>query len=114
MALGLLNRRWNSVSSTLKGPLPVIVSCLIEMNGDLAVGGFALNDEHSPWMHDQMIDLAHSRSAIELGLLLVDEPQIMKHAGAGIFGEGPVQIERHLFLGQHPGAEAQVVGQRFV
>jgi hypothetical protein len=60
---------------------------------------------------EQVVNLRDAGVAGVLGLMGIDEPEIVEHVDGGVFGERAVEIERHLSLGLSAGAEAGVGGE---
>ena len=87
LPLRLLNRRRHPCFLAQRYPAPFIAARAIRAHPDLLRYRLALDDDHSPAMHDQVIDLADPGGAILLRLRVIHEPQIVQDVHLGILAE---------------------------
>ncbi len=110
LAPRLLDRGGHPYLPALVHAAPLIPARVIGPDSYLLRHRLALDDEHPPAMHDQVIDLAHPGRAVLLGLLAILEPQTVQHMSLRIVVETAVQVVRHLPLGFDAGSKTRIGG----
>jgi hypothetical protein len=87
---------------------PLVAARPVVAHADLVRDRLALDDERTPPVEHEVVDLADARPTVVLGLIRVDEPQIVEDQQADLGREIPMQIEGHLALGLCAGAVSRV------
>ncbi|MCY3793043.1 MAG: hypothetical protein OXG51_01545, partial [Gammaproteobacteria bacterium] len=79
-------------------PTPLVTAGSIGPYAHLFRCRLALNDEHSPTMHEQMVDLTDACGAILFRLLWIFDPKPVKNAHIWVVIESAMQVVRQLPL----------------
>ena len=95
----LLNRGGNSLLFALVNTAPFVTARAIGADPHLLRNRLALDDEHSPAMHEKVVNLAHGRRTIRSRLFRVFKSKIINHVYFAILAEGAMQVVGHLPFG---------------
>lgn len=98
LTAGLLDRRGKALVAPVVLSGPFIAARAIITHRDRIGCGLTLNNERAPAMEDKVVNLAHAGLAVVLGLLRINEAEIVEHQQRWLTGKLSMQIKRHLTL----------------
>jgi hypothetical protein len=87
---------------------PLVAAGAVVTHADLVRDRLALDDERTPPMQDKVINLANAGPSVMLGLIRINDPQVIQDEQSCLSREVTVQVEGHLPLGLGARTEPRV------
>jgi len=106
LPVGLLDRGRHAEFGALTKTIPLVAAGAVGLNANGAGNGFGFDDEHSPCVDDEVIDLAGGGGSVVLGLIRVDDAEVVQDVYVRVVAELAAEVVGHLIFGGVAGSRA--------